>query len=118
MSHSVKLSDDRLIDDARIEAEIQSRSLTGQITHWARIGRAIERFGIFDHRRISRALAGELETTALTPEEKAVWSDRFLAKMSESDPHEEAFFSEVRKTSKAVGIDASGQIFYPDPERE
>ncbi|VDC19051.1 TA system antitoxin ParD family protein [Pseudogemmobacter humi] len=116
MSQSLKLADDKLVDDARIEAEIRSRSLSGQITHWARIGRAIERYGIFDHGRISRALAGELETTALSAEEKAVWSDRFLAKMSEPRPEEEVFFSEMHNTEKAVGLDASGHIGRTDAE--
>lgn len=116
MSQSVKLEDGRLVDDARIEAEIRGRSLAGQITHWARIGRAIERYGIFDQGRISRALAGELETTALSVEEKAVWSDRFLAKMSEPDPQEEAFFSEMHKPGKSLGLDASGHIARTDAE--
>ena len=45
MAQSVKIADDTLVDDARVMAELQSRSLAGQITHWARIGRAIERSG-------------------------------------------------------------------------
>ena len=67
MAQSVKFADDMLVDDARAMAGLQSRSLAGQITHWARIGRAIERSGRFDHVRLSRVLAGEAETTALTP---------------------------------------------------
>lgn len=110
MAQSVKIADDRLVDDARVMAELQSRSLAGQITHWARIGRAIERSGRFDHVRLSRVLAGEAETTALTPEEKAVWSERFLVKMSEPGPAEEAFFTELRVSGKAVGLDASGKL--------
>ena len=118
MAKSVKFADDTLVDDARAESEVQSRSLAGQITHWARIGRAIERSGSFDHTRLSRVLAGELETTALTAEEKAVWSERFLAKMSEPGPGEEAFFAELRKSGKAVGLDTSGKIVYADAQPE
>jgi hypothetical protein len=119
MAKSVKFADEALIDDARVTAEIQSRSLAGQITHWARIGRAIERSGQFDHVRLSQVLAGELETTALTAEEKAVWSDRFLAKMSEPGPGEEAFFAEMRKTGKAVGLDeATSTIVHADAQSE
>ena len=118
MAKSVKFADDALIDAARAEAELQSRSLAGQITHWARIGRAIERSGGFDHARLSRVLSGELETTALSAEEKAVWAERFLAKMSEPGPDEDAFFAELRKTGKAVGLDASGKIVRADPPQE
>lgn len=110
MAQSVKIADDTLVDDARVMAELQSRSLAGQITHWARIGRAIERSGRFDHVRLSRVLAGEAETTALTPEEKAAWSERFLVKMSEPGPAEAAFFTELRVSGKAVGLDASGKL--------
>lgn len=118
MAQSVKFADDALVEDARATAELQSRSLAGQITHWARIGRAIERSGHFDHAKISRALAGEIETTALTAEEKAVWSERFLAKMAEAGPDEEAFFAELRKSGKAVGIDALGQVGCFDPQED
>lgn len=114
MAQSVKFADDALINDARAVADLQSRSLAGQITHWARIGRAIERSGKFDHVKLSRVLAGQLQTTALSVEEKAVWSERFLATMSEAGPDEEAFFAELRKSGKAVGLDASGKIVYAD----
>lgn len=118
MAQSVKFSDDAFIDDARAIAEIQSRSLAGQITHWARIGRAIERSGSFDHVRLSRVLAGELETTVLTTEEKAVWSERFLAKMSQPGAGEEAFFAELRESGRAVGLDSSGKIVRANPQPE
>ena len=97
MAKSVKFADEALIEDARNAAEIQSRSLAGQITHWARIGRAIERSGCLDHAKLSRVLAGELETTTLTLEEKAVWSETFLSKLAEPGAHEEAFFAGMRK---------------------
>ncbi|KPP82296.1 MAG: protein of unknown function DUF3423 [Oceanicaulis sp. HLUCCA04] len=114
MAKSVKFADETLIDDARHESEIQSRSLAGQITHWARLGRAIERSGSFDYAKLSRVLAGELNTTVLTAEEKAVWSERFLAKMSEAGPDEDAFFANMRKSGGAVGLDPSGRIVHTD----
>ncbi|MEE4013431.1 hypothetical protein V1T76_15270 [Roseibium sp. FZY0029] len=101
MAESVKFADDTFVNDARLMSELQSRSLAGQIMHWARIGRAIERSGNFDHAKISKVLAGEMETSALTAEEKAVWSERFLEEMSEPGPDEEAFFAELRKSGNA-----------------
>ena len=118
MAKSVKFADDAFVDEARAASEIQSRSLAGQITYWARIGRAIERSGSFDHTRISRVLAGDLETTALTAEEKAVWSERFLATMSEPGPGEESYFAELRESGAAAGLDASGEIVYAGTRSE
>ena len=117
MSKSVKI-DAALVDDARGAAALHSRSLAGQIAHWARIGRAVERSGSFDHARLSRVLAGEVETTALTPEEKAVWSERFLAQMEEAGPAEEAEFAALRASGAAVGLDAEGQVVVADAEGE
>lgn len=110
MAKSVKFADDAFVNDARAVSGIQSRSLASQIMHWARIGRAIERSGSFDHTKISRVLAGEFETTTLTAEEKAVWSEGFLKKMSDPGPEEEAFFADLRKSGKAIGLDDSGNI--------
>lgn len=118
MAKSVKFADESLIDDARTEAEVQSRSLAGQITHWARLGRAIERSGRLDHAKISLVLAGDLETTRLTAEEKAVWSERFLVKMSERGPQEDAFFVHLRKSGHAPGLDESGRIVHADAPSE
>lgn len=118
MAQSIKFADDALVNDARAVADRQSRSLAGQITHWARIGRAIERSGSFDYVKISRVLAGELETGVLTAEEKAVWSEQFLARMSEPVPEEDAFFAELRRSGKAVGLDASGEIVTLDAQPE
>ena len=117
MSKSVKL-DAALVDDARGAAALHSRSLAGQIAHWARIGRAVERSGSFDHARLSRVLAGEAETTALTPEEKAVWSERFLARMEESGSKEEAAFAALRASGVAVGLDAEGRVVVAGAEDE
>ena len=50
MAQSVKLGDE-LMNLVRRESALQSRSVAGQITHWARIGRAIDRSGNFDHAR-------------------------------------------------------------------
>jgi hypothetical protein len=71
MSSAVKLSDD-LVETARREARIRSRSMTQQIEHWARIGRIVERMGSIEPQRLRAALAAELPFDSLTPEERAV----------------------------------------------
>ena len=117
MSKSVKL-DATLVDDARGAAALHSRSLAGQIAHWARIGRAIERSGSFEHARLSRVLAGEAETATLTAEEKAVWSERFLAQVAEPGPAEEEAFAALRASDAAVGLDAEGRVVVASAEDE
>jgi hypothetical protein len=49
MSQPVKLSDD-LVLEARLIAEVQERSIAGQVEYWAKIGRCVER--LFDGRQI------------------------------------------------------------------
>lgn len=41
MPHAVKLSD-TLIAEARLAADLNNRSVAGQVEHWARLGRALE----------------------------------------------------------------------------
>jgi hypothetical protein len=109
MSQSVKLGDD-LMALIRRESELHSRSVAGQITHWVRIGRAIERSGNFDYAKISAALAGGLETTELTSEEKDVWLDRFTEAVGQPGREEKAFFDRRRRLGLGVGLDAGGNL--------
>ncbi len=109
MAQSVKLGDD-VMKFVRRESELQSRSVAGQITHWLRIGRAIEKSGNFDHARIAAALAGEIDTTELTEDEKDVWIDSFVETMGQAGPDEEAFFARRRQLGLGVGVDAGGNL--------
>ncbi|MBN9505933.1 MAG: ParD-like family protein [Altererythrobacter sp.] len=113
MAQSVKLSDD-IMKIVRRESALQSRSVAGQITHWLRIGRAIEKGGSFDHARITAALAGEMGTTALTDEEKDVWIDGFVEKMGRPGPDENAYFERRRRLGLGVGLDKAGNLVRED----
>lgn len=109
MAQSIKLADD-IMQIVRHESQLQSRSVAGQVAHWLRIGRAIEKSGNFDYRRIAAALAGEVETTELSEEEKEVWLENFVEKMGRSGPDEDAFFARRRQLGLGVGLDASGNL--------
>lgn len=109
MAQSIKLADD-IMKIVRRESELQSRSIAGQIAHWVRIGRAIEKSGNFDHARITAALAGDIETTDLSEEEKDVWLDSFVEKMGQSGADEDAFFTRRRQLGLGVGLDAAGNL--------
>lgn len=104
MAQSIKLGDD-IMKIVRRESELQSRSIAGQIAHWVRIGRAIEKSGNFDHARITAALAGDIETANLTDEEKDVWLDSFVEKMGRPGSDEDAFFARRRQLGLGVGLD-------------
>lgn len=109
MAQSIKLADD-IMKIVRRESELQSRSIAGQIAHWVRIGRAIEKSGNFDHARITAALAGDIETTDLTEEEKDVWLDSFVEKMAQPGPDEEAFHRRRRQLGLGIGLDEAGNL--------
>ncbi|WP_040440015.1 TA system antitoxin ParD family protein [Roseibium aggregatum] len=117
MAQSVELCDD-VMSLVCCEAELQNRSVSEQITLWLRIGRVIEKSGAFDQARVSAALAGELQTTDLTALEKAVWSERFLEKMSEPGPREQDFFAELRKNGNASGLDVFGDTVRTENQSE
>lgn len=109
MAQSIKLADD-IMKIVRRESELQSRSVAGQVAHWVRIGRAIEQSGHFDHARITAALAGQIETTALTSEEKDVWLDSFVEKMGQPGADEKSYFADRRQLGLGVGLDAAGNL--------
>ena len=115
MAKTVKLNDD-IVDFARQEAVLQDRSLGAQISHWVRIGRAVETSGKLDHAKISAVLAGEMQTRELTPEEKSVWLDRFTDLMGEPGPEEEAFFADRRRRGLGVGLDEKGNLVHAEPD--
>lgn len=81
MAQSVKLSDD-IMALVRREAELHSRSVAGQVTHWLKIGRSIEYSGRFEHAHITAALERRLDTTAVHEDEGEVWLKEFAAKMA------------------------------------
>ena len=111
MAQSVKLNDD-IMALVRRESDLQSRSVAGQITHWLRIGRAIERSGRFDHRRIEAALEASLSPDDLTAEEHEVWLAAFGEAMAEPGADEQAFFDKRKALGLGVGLSETGEIIH------
>ena len=111
MAQSIKLADD-VMKLVRHESELQNRSAAGQVTHWLRIGRAIEQSGSFDHDQISAALSGAVETTELSTAEKEVWLDAFTERMAEPGYDEEEFFEGRQRLGLGVGLDGVGNLVH------
>ena len=71
-STAVKLNEE-LIEAARTESAVRSRSMTQQIEYWARIGRAVERTGAISQDRVRAALVADIAYDELgTAERMAV----------------------------------------------
>lgn len=109
MARSIKLADE-IMDEAEIASTLHGRSLAGQITHWVKIGKAIEKSRAFSHERISAVLAGKAPTTTLGEEEYAVWADSFEKLVTSPTPQSEAFFAEHRKLGLGSGLDENGNL--------
>lgn len=109
MAQSIKISD-REMELIRREAKLSSRSIAGQVTHWMRIGRSIERSSDFNYAQVRDALKGRRSPDELSAEEQAVYIDDLMAEASEATPEQQEFFAKRRKAGVGVGLDASGNI--------
>ncbi|WP_298918360.1 hypothetical protein [uncultured Algimonas sp.] len=112
---AVRVSSD-LVEAARLDAAVESRSVSGQIEHWAQIGRLILRSPDFDYSRVKRALRAELSVDDLSGREQAVYHEEFLEAMEIPSSEEEAFFADMRKRGVGVGMDEAGALVYGDNE--
>lgn len=116
MAKSVKIADD-VMALVRRESALQSRSIAGQIAHWIRIGRAIERSDTFDYQRIRSALEASLSPDDLSAEEQEVWFGEFAEATTEATEQELAFFAERSRLGRGVGLDDAGELVYQEANR-
>jgi hypothetical protein len=110
MSTAVKLSDE-LTSAARAESEVWSRSMTQQIEHWARIGRAVERGGDVRLDRVRDALEAKLPFDHLGADERLVVMGELERRVVKpgGDP---ALARELRETGGLLaGADDGGALF-------
>ena len=73
--------DDDLYASAKLVGEVQSRSASQQVAHWARIGREIEASGAISHKDVAEVLAGGRSYDTLSPKEQAVVRAEWSARM-------------------------------------
>ena len=71
MPTAIKLSDQFVIL-ARGEGKVMGRSIAGQVEHWARLGRSVERARGFDYARVRAVLAAQASFDDLGEDERAV----------------------------------------------
>jgi len=96
MPTAIKLSAE-FVELARGEGRVMGRSIAGQVEHWARLGRAVERAPGFAYERIHAALSAQTSLDDLTADEQAV----ALAELDDYLEHlprdrDARFFAELR----------------------
>lgn len=106
---SVKLSSS-FAEEARSAAGRASRSLTGQIEHWARLGQRLEASPNVRVRSVAELLSGALDMDALTHDEQEDFLDVLTAEFETPTPDVEAYFARMRAEGGIVGDDAMGRM--------
>jgi hypothetical protein len=73
--------DDDLYASAKLAGDVQSRSASQQVAHWARIGREIEASASISPKEIAAVLAGSRPYDTLSAKEQAVVRAEWSARM-------------------------------------
>lgn len=103
---SIKLPAD-LVEDARVEGALFSRSISGQVEHWARLGQALEAMPGFPLSRVRAALEGKVDEAALSDDELSLLDE---LRFAEPPDDVRAFYAELGARSGAVGLNDAGEI--------
>jgi len=97
VARTIRLSDNDILI-AQKAAEINNRSIAGQIAHWMHIGRIVEQSPSYDHSRVSAALSAEISYDEMSATEQDVFLDEFFQSMRTlSDDDEAAFLAEIAR---------------------
>ncbi|QEA38240.1 hypothetical protein FGL86_03555 [Pistricoccus aurantiacus] len=96
MAQTVKLSDDELLEAAKIKKDHFSRSLNGQIEYWARLGRFVEESGLFDLHKVNLAFQGKIPVEDLTPEEQHTHAWLLWQSLEELDGSDDSTLREIK----------------------
>ena len=99
---AIKLSAE-FVELARGEGRVMGRSIAGQVEHWARLGRAVERAPGFGYERVRAALSAQAGFEDLTADEQAVALSE-LEEYLEHLPRERdaGFFARLRAAGAPV----------------
>lgn len=117
VARSIKISDEEM-KCLREEAELSSRSIAGQVEHWLRIGRAIERSPAFNYQRVREALKGLLSPDDLSGEEQEVFFEDFADEMWKPPTAEDkAAFEKHLGKGTLVGLDDKDVLVYRRQEK-
>jgi hypothetical protein len=110
--------DDDLYASAKLVGEVQSRSASQQVAHWARIGREIEASAAISYKEIAEVLGGSRSYDALGLRDQAIvraeWSTRMDALRRELN-----FAQKFEATGRSwVELDDDGNVVARDAARD
>lgn len=105
-----------LLDSAAAEGSRQSRSAKQQLDHWARVGRAVSSQQTAARRRVEAALAGDLDTAALSVEEGVVFNAEIAAAIEESLRQTNYGDELAARGITMVALDEVGNIVEYEPD--
>ena len=115
MSTAVKLSEE-LVIAARSEAERMSRSMTQQIEHWARVGRAVERTPGVSLDAVRQALVAARPFDSLNAEERIVALGE-LERLVFEPRGDRSFHRERRAAGECYAVlDSDGSVVEVGPD--
>jgi hypothetical protein len=111
MARSIKIPEEEM-ELLRREARLASRSIAGQVTHWLRICRSIERAPDFNYAHIREALQARRSPDALTSEEQAVYVDELMDIAAAETPEQAVSYAGRRMAGLGVGADKADKIVW------
>lgn len=100
----------KLVDDARAEAALMNRSISGQLDHWATLGRTLENMPGFTMDRVRSALNGTFSPEDLSPDERRYFHEAFDDFMATPDQAEVEKMAAIGKQAGAAGYDDAGNL--------
>jgi hypothetical protein len=100
----------QLVDLARAEAAVFSRSISGQLEHWARIGRAMENAPGFTLDRARAAIEGRLDPALLSDEECRYYYDLLGDALANPGLEVKAAARRRGRSVGAAGYDDAGRL--------
>lgn len=116
MAQTVKLSDDKLLEAAKVSKAHFSRSLNGQIEYWARLGQFVEESGLFDLNKINLAFQGKIPVEDLSLEDQQVHAHMLWQSLEDIDGSDDSVLRNIQQAGGTVyGIDSEGTIKQSDP---
>ena len=115
MAVTIKVADEKIVQQVRKESELMSRSIGDQAAHWMRLGRLVEQSPLFDMAKIKAILQGQESPDQLASnEEAAVYLGMFEAGMLEENTaytnEQQAYYLKRQQQGLGAGLDDAGKV--------
>lgn len=99
-----------LLDEARREAQVQHRSVGGQVEHWAELGRALENTPGLTVGRVRQVLEGRARLETLSSADQDKIFNELGASFDAPDEAARDYYAAIGDRPGAVGTDGRGGV--------